>query len=127
MLAVDAFVCVYFPSRVSPSHHTRPRLRSPRASHSCSQKKNASQYTQHSVCGRLQKVGVIVDSITVGTEKNLRLKCLSLATGGYAFHPTTLRAALRLNEQETVLSAGQRARQRPVSDRTKRVRQRQMW
>eukprot|EP00903_Cladosiphon_okamuranus_P014066 g13074.t1 len=74
-----------------------------------------SSTTAHGVCGRLQKVGVIVDSITVGKEKNLRLKCLSLATSGYAFHPTTLRAALRLNEQETVLSAGQRARQRPTS------------
>lgn len=73
------------------------------------------------MCGRLQKVGVIVDSITVGTEKNLRLKGLSLATGGYAFQPTTLRAALRLNEQETVLSAGQRARERPVASRTRRV------
>lgn len=68
-----------------------------------------------SVCGRLQKVGVIVDSITVGAAKNMRLKCLSLATSGYAFHPPTLRQALRLNEQETVLSAGQRARQRPTS------------
>ncbi|CAM9659743.1 unnamed protein product, partial [Hapterophycus canaliculatus] len=65
------------------------------------------------VCGRLQKAGVLVDSITVGKERNEALKCLSLATGGYAFHPKTLRAALRLNEQETVLSAGQRARRRP--------------
>ncbi|CAM9928352.1 unnamed protein product [Ectocarpus sp. 12 AP-2014] len=69
-----------------------------------------------SVCGRLQKVGVIVDSITVGNEKNDQLKCLSLATGGYAFHPMTLRAALRLNELETVLLAGQRARQRPAAN-----------
>lgn len=52
-----------------------------------------------------------MDSVTVGKEKNDALKCLSLATGGYAFHPTSLRQALRLSELETVLSAGQRARQ----------------
>ena len=46
-----------------------------------------------------------MDSITVGTEKNESLKCVSLATGGYAFHPKTLRDALRLNELETVLSS----------------------
>eukprot|EP00752_Nemacystus_decipiens_P013348 g11818.t1 len=74
-----------------------------------------SRMTAHGLCGRLQKAGVVVDSITVGKERNERLKCLSLATGGYAFHPTTLRSALRLNEQETVLSAGQRARQPPTS------------
>lgn len=51
----------------------------------------------------------MVDSITVGTERNERLKCLSLATGGYAFHPKTLREALRLNELETVLCSGVRA------------------
>lgn len=61
------------------------------------------------MCQRLQKAGVVVDSITVGAEKCERLKCLSLATGGYAFHPTTLRAALQLNELETVLSARNRA------------------
>lgn len=51
---------------------------------------------------------MLVDSVTVGTEMNERLKCLSIATGGYAFHPTTMRAAMRLNELETVLSARQR-------------------
>ncbi|CBJ28324.1 conserved unknown protein [Ectocarpus siliculosus] len=79
-------------------------------------KDTKSTISAHAVCGRLQKVGVIVDSITVGTEKNNQLKCLSLATGGYAFHPMTLRAALRLNELETVLLAGQRARQRPAAN-----------
>ncbi|CAN0285847.1 unnamed protein product, partial [Laminaria digitata] len=63
-----------------------------------------------SICNQLQKEGVLVDSVTVGAEKNDSLKCLSLATGGYAFHPTNLRQALRLSELETVLTAKQRAR-----------------
>lgn len=87
----------------------------------CARSWTTTKYVS-SVCGRLQKVGVIVDSITVGTEKNDQLKCLSLATGGYAFHPMTLRAALRLNELETVLLAGQRARQRPATN-ARRVRE----
>ncbi|CAN0508733.1 unnamed protein product, partial [Scytosiphon promiscuus] len=62
------------------------------------------------VCNHLQRAGVLVDSVTVGAERNEALKCLSLATSGYAFHPTSLRQALRLSELETVLSAGQRAR-----------------
>ena len=64
---------------------------------------------------------MIVDSITVGSDRSLRLQCLSLATSGYAFHPTTLKAAMRHNEHETVLGAGQRARQRPAIPTSRRV------
>lgn len=51
----------------------------------------------------------MLDSITVGNDVDSKLKCVSFASGGYAFHPKTLRAALRLNELETVLSARNRA------------------
>ncbi|CAM9335653.1 unnamed protein product [Laminaria digitata] len=78
-------------------------------------KDTKSDSSAHLVCNQLQKAGVLVDSVTVGAERNDCLKCLSLATSGYAFHPTSLRQALRLSELETVLSARQRARRVSVA------------
>jgi ubiquitin-protein ligase len=53
----------------------------------------------------LQSKNIVLDVIMIGEGvSNSNLKGLAKATGGYAFAPTTLKSALKINELETLLS-----------------------
>eukprot|EP01124_Arcella_intermedia_P030791 TRINITY_DN6808_c0_g1_i1.p1 TRINITY_DN6808_c0_g1~~TRINITY_DN6808_c0_g1_i1.p1 ORF type:complete len:797 (+),score=227.71 TRINITY_DN6808_c0_g1_i1:2-2392(+) len=53
----------------------------------------------------LQSKNIVLDVIMIGEGvSNSTLKALAKATGGYAFAPTTLKSALKINELETLLS-----------------------
>ena len=72
---------------------------------------SGSTATLHGVCAALQADGVIVDSVIIGeaVKQPGDLRSISVATGGCAFHPTSMHSALRLFETETVLSLRRRA------------------
>lgn len=66
----------------------------------------------HEVSAALQRDGVVVDSVVIGSELkdiSTELRAISIATGGCAFHPKSINGALRLFETETILSARCRA------------------
>uniref|UniRef100_A0A6B2KXV2 UBC core domain-containing protein n=1 Tax=Arcella intermedia TaxID=1963864 RepID=A0A6B2KXV2_9EUKA len=54
---------------------------------------------------KLQQKEIVLDVIMIGEgTNNQTLKGIAKATGGYAFAPTTLKSALKINELETLLS-----------------------
>ena len=72
---------------------------------------SGSTATLHGVCAALQADGVTVDSVVIGeaVKQPGGLRSICVATGGCAFHPTSMHSALRLFETETVLSLRRRA------------------
>merc|ERR550514_2456141 len=55
---------------------------------------------------------IVVDVVMVGAQiKDMTLRGIARATGGYCFHPTHMQESLRIFEAETVLSL--RCRERP--------------
>lgn len=70
----------------------------------------ASRTEARDVCAALQREGVVVDSVVIGSEiEKHTLRAISVATGGCAFHPKSIDEALRLFETETILSLRLRA------------------
>ena len=70
-----------------------------------------SSVEPHVVALFLQDNDIVVDAITVGRDGesvNPTLRAIAKATGGLAFHPDTLKNALKLNELETFLRLGER-------------------
>eukprot|EP01114_Cavostelium_apophysatum_P017000 TRINITY_DN4954_c0_g2_i1.p1 TRINITY_DN4954_c0_g2~~TRINITY_DN4954_c0_g2_i1.p1 ORF type:complete len:1204 (-),score=253.03 TRINITY_DN4954_c0_g2_i1:310-3393(-) len=62
-----------------------------------------------SVAQTLQKKGIILDAVMIGEgANNEKLKAIAKASGGYAFAPSTLKNALKLNELETLLFTSER-------------------
>jgi ubiquitin/uncharacterized protein YegL len=61
---------------------------------------------------QLQDCGVLVDALMIG-EVSASLAGIAKSTGGYAFHPTQLKHALKLCELETLLCADERPPSRP--------------
>lgn len=61
------------------------------------------------VARNLQRDGIVLDAIHVGTQPmDAELHMLAKCTGGYVFKPQTVRDALRINELETVLHGPER-------------------
>lgn len=65
------------------------------------------------VASRLQRAGIVVDSVLIGDETNKVLKSVSVATGGCCWKPETITEGLALFEVETVISLLERAPVRP--------------
>ncbi|KAK7973177.1 hypothetical protein PG988_007311 [Apiospora saccharicola] len=64
--------------------------------------------TAADVCWRLRQTNIVVDSVSLGMEKNGDLRTMSYLLGGYRFHPTTLANALAICELEPFLSLTER-------------------
>ena len=60
------------------------------------------------VAQQLQEANVLCDAIMIGEDASPELAAICKATGGYAFHPTKLKDALKLCELETLLCAAER-------------------
>ncbi|CAE7874594.1 unnamed protein product [Symbiodinium sp. KB8] len=62
------------------------------------------------VAKRLQKAGIVLDAVHVGScEMDDQLHALAKCTGGYVFRPKSIQEALRLHELEVVLHGPDRA------------------
>jgi len=57
-----------------------------------------------------RSAGITVDAVCIGAANFDTLRAIAKATGGYCFHPQTLKDALQLNELETMLSLDIRAK-----------------
>ncbi|KAK8073446.1 hypothetical protein PG994_004345 [Apiospora phragmitis] len=64
--------------------------------------------TAADVCWRLRQADIVVDSVSLGQERNSDLRPLSYLLGAYRFHPTTLANALAICELEPFLSLTER-------------------
>ena len=62
-----------------------------------------SSTTPHLVAGQLQKAGVVLDVVSIGSERDLDLRAISAASGGLYFAPTKLSYALLLTQLEPFL------------------------
>jgi ubiquitin-protein ligase/uncharacterized protein YegL len=68
-----------------------------------------STSTPWQLAQQLQSKNIVLDVIMIGEGvSNSTLKALAKSTGGYAFAPTTLKSALKINELETLLSVLER-------------------
>ena len=67
----------------------------------------SSNKTAEAVTRKLQRANIVVDSVMVGPG-NMKLKAISVATGGYSFVPNSMHEAQQVFERETVLSLRER-------------------
>ena len=69
---------------------------------------NKSKQNVVNIASRLQREGVILDSVCLGNASNEDLKTMSHLTSGYVFGPSTLEEAMAICELEPVLSTLER-------------------
>lgn len=72
-------------------------------------KDTKSTIKAHSVAKKIREAGIVCDSVSIGDDLDDILRGLVAATGGFAFNPSDLHDALRLNELETFQSLNARA------------------
>lgn len=69
--------------------------------------------SSHSICSKLLRQGISVDSICLGSQHNQQLMTVSHLLGSYCFVPTSLENAMAICEMEPFLSLVQRPEIRP--------------
>ena len=74
-----------------------------------------SEQKAYKVAGQLQEHGIVLDAVNIGDTQSDMLLAICKATGGLCFAPDSLKAALQLNELETMLSSLERP---PVEPRS---------